>query len=277
MDLFITRLIFSSMLLISTSSWALDYTDLTAYEIEVVIFKHQGNHYAASETWPDLVETVALENMIELKPTSDLKTLPGVDEPGYYYSTRQADTLRLNQEASKLRNSGKYQILFHQSWIQPGLDENTVEAIHVYSNDDLSDAGREPVLFSDKSNTEQNETALIIQSDSSLYPRRTLDGKIKVVLARYLHIYFDLIYQRNLTPNDGVLQHRENTPGYQDIRQYPIQLHRRMRSKEIHYIDHPLVGMLVLATPFEAPVEETAEPVEVSPILPRLGDIPASQ
>ena len=26
---------------------------------------------------------------------------------------------------------------------------------------------------------------------------------------------------------------------------------RRMRSREVHYIDHPLVGIIILATPFK--------------------------
>ena len=37
---------------------------------------------------------------------------------------------------------------------------------------------------------------------------------------------------------------------------YKIVFERRMRSKEIHYIDHPLVGLVVLATPFKLGKEE---------------------
>ena len=32
---------------------------------------------------------------------------------------------------------------------------------------------------------------------------------------------------------------------------YPMQSHRRMRSKELHYIDHPLVGILIQINPVE--------------------------
>ncbi len=32
---------------------------------------------------------------------------------------------------------------------------------------------------------------------------------------------------------------------------YPLNSHARMRSKELHYIDHPLVGMLIQINPVE--------------------------
>jgi hypothetical protein len=31
------------------------------------------------------------------------------------------------------------------------------------------------------------------------------------------------------------------------------QLRRRIRSKELHYLDHPVMGMLLLITPYEKP------------------------
>lgn len=43
-----------------------------------------------------------------------------------------------------------------------------------------------------------------------------------------------------------------------------IQEHRRMRSTEVHYLDHPLVGMLILATPYEIPAGETETGVDTT-------------
>jgi hypothetical protein len=56
-----------------------------------------------------------------------------------------------------------------------------------------------------------------------------LDGTIKVSVKRYLHVDLDLL----LKSGKG----------------YRLQSKRRMRSKEIHYIDHPMMGVLVLITP----------------------------
>jgi len=69
-----------------------------------------------------------------------------------------------------------------------------------------------------------------------------------MVLARYLHIYTDMIYRK---------PRNEAAPVWYDVqarlyKQYPIQSHRRMRSKELHYLDHPMVGILVMAKPVDS-------------------------
>jgi len=76
-----------------------------------------------------------------------------------------------------------------------------------------------------------------------------------VVLARYLHFYADLDYQRqddkkniNTDTADAKTDSSKQAKETDDdlIKQsYPIQSHRRMRSKELHYIDHPLVRLVI--------------------------------
>ncbi|MCK4708648.1 MAG: hypothetical protein KAU21_08530 [Gammaproteobacteria bacterium] len=59
----------------------------------------------------------------------------------------------------------------------------------------------------------------------------------------------------------------QNTPE-PPLASFRLQDHRRMRSKELHYIDHPLFGIIVKAMPYELPelpveelpVEETLLP-----------------
>ncbi|MDH3450858.1 MAG: peptidoglycan binding protein CsiV, partial [Gammaproteobacteria bacterium] len=43
------------------------------------------------------------------------------------------------------------------------------------------------------------------------------------------------------------------------MQSYPVRYHRRMRSSELHYIDHPLVGILILVTPVEVDASELTE------------------
>ncbi len=43
------------------------------------------------------------------------------------------------------------------------------------------------------------------------------------------------------------------------LRGYRIEAERRMRSKEIHYFDHPLIGVLILITPEEQLTDEASE------------------
>lgn len=59
-----------------------------------------------------------------------------------------------------------------------------------------------------------------------------IDGTLRVYLSRYLHVDADLLHQPS-----GL-----DTP----VR---LQTSRRMRSGDLHYLDHPLFGLLVLITP----------------------------
>jgi hypothetical protein len=40
---------------------------------------------------------------------------------------------------------------------------------------------------------------------------------------------------------------------------YPFEQRRRMRSGELHYLDHPALGILVLVEPRELPAEATSQ------------------
>jgi hypothetical protein len=83
----------------------------------------------------------------------------------------------------------------------------------------------------------------------------SISGEIKIILGRYLHIYTDLIYKRPNTSYAPVLASSQND----QFKEFSIKSHRRMRSKELHYIDHPLVGVLVMALPVEKSEEEAPE------------------
>jgi hypothetical protein len=79
-----------------------------------------------------------------------------------------------------------------------------------------------------------------------------LEGTIKVILSRYLHVETDIVLrpQSKEQPEDifslEVLEEAE-----QPIVFRLHQTRRRMRSRELHYLDNPVIGMLVLITPYE--------------------------
>jgi len=65
-------------------------------------------------------------------------------------------------------------------------------------------------------------------------------------MSRYLHFNVDMKY----------IKPQLNESGEYNNIVIPILNERRMRSREIHYIDHPLVGVVVLATPYKIKTEE---------------------
>jgi hypothetical protein len=124
-------------------------------------------------------------------------------------------------------------------------------------------------------------------SAGELPPR--LEGTLRLILSRYLHIEADLLYREPLDEqavaeaqpvdsgampfgNDAAAT--EGTPKtppaqQQDLfmiaeqassieqqplyRVYRMQQSRRMRSGELHYLDHPVFGLAVRVTPYEPP------------------------
>ena len=87
---------------------------------------------------------------------------------------------------------------------------------------------------------------------------RQVEGTVKVVLGRYLHVYTDLILRRPM-PESFAGENR--VPGIQattdadgvgfrnlatTLHEFPMKQHRRMRSNEAHYLDHPVMGMIII-------------------------------
>lgn len=89
----------------------------------------------------------------------------------------------------------------------------------------------------------------------------TARGLIRISKGRYLHLDTDLLLEQANTTQT-----------------WRIQLHRRMRSGELHYVDHPKLGLLIIAkrverldptlpeeTPAETPPAETPDPKPAPP------------
>ena len=222
----------------------------------------------------DIASTVSnAETETPLRPT------PWIRQP--------SGDLEFRGKAAYMQRTGKYQILFHESWVQPMSGENDSASIIV-----------------DRSGDNQN------------WPR--LQGSVKVYLSRYLHIATDLWLNTvgeyidadwtmpappwspqslvlvepqpasdtlggNSLPGTGfnvtspypavdqssALAVEEQVPtdsmtgsaelsGEEAAAEQPIypwrhairlKDRRRMRSNEVHYLDHPLMGVVIKLTP----------------------------
>lgn len=60
-------------------------------------------------------------------------------------------------------------------------------------------------------------------------------GTLMLTRSRFLHVWTNLRYAQEGFPT----------------RTYVMRDHRRMRSGELHYVDHPMFGLLILCTPVE--------------------------
>jgi hypothetical protein len=87
--------------------------------------------------------------------------------------------------------------------------------------------------------------------------RAYVDGLVRVTVERYLHLDLDLRLHLPDSALPAASEDYEDNEAYgvPDIR---LRQQRRMRSKELHYFDHPRFGVIALITPYE-PVEVPAE------------------
>ncbi len=139
-----------------------------------------------------------------------------------------------NAIVAKLNASGRYEVIKQLSWVQPGLAENEARSIRLSFKDKVTlylptDATADRGLIKAiKPGTE------VAANQVKAVESRLFSGTIKVSLGKYLHLDTNLV----LINDDGTISTK-------------MQLHRRMRSKETHYLDNPRFGLIVHFTPIE--------------------------
>ncbi len=248
---------------------------LPRYDVEIVIFKNvkvpQSREFALPVALPSrgdkYVDLASAGSVAEAKELG-FEILP-------------ADQLRLMDVVTRLVESPRYELLMHVAWRQPGLDRD--QAIPVWlkggriygkeytSIDDqiemlgaipfVADPDEETSFKFDAQTPEALEQQLEQQrstlTHSGLYE---LEGKITVALSRYLHVYTDLVLRRprlvideeetNAAQSEYLAARAADT---RILNNHRLLEHRRMRSKNLHYLDNPEFAMLILITPYEAP------------------------
>lgn len=192
------------------------------YDFELIVFEDTSDRYKNAEQWEH-----------ELPVSTTAETQSDNRAENARMNIKQIRGIGLDKYARKLNANKRYNVLVHKAWRQKGLTNDTAVDITIDSR---------------KSSTTTSAAAPDTGTGSSRYnSENIIFGSIKIVLGRYLHIYTNMIYQQ---PHANV-QPGQYDQAMQPYKYYPIKSHRRMRSKELHYLDHPMVGILVMAMPVE--------------------------
>jgi hypothetical protein len=128
---------------------------------------------------------------------------------------QSASSYQLNNAKAALKRSGTYRPLLHTAWRQTVSKK------------------RRPVQLPE--NTLSKSAA-------------TVAGTVTVTKGRYLHLDLDLILQAE--PDTTYIGTDYRLGSESNV--IKLQQKRRMRSKELHYVDHPRLGVLALITPLES-------------------------
>lgn len=137
----------------------------------------------------------------------------------------------LNDAADEIKRSGNYRLLQHFMWQQPGLASADAQAVRI-------NVGRVSTMYIPQ--TLEGQGKFVVGS-ASPQPGRdreirstTVNGTLKVRLGRFLHLETHLVY------TDAERQ-----------TSYTLYQSRRMRSRELHYVDNPRFGLLARIVPIE--------------------------
>ena len=211
------------------------------YQVEILVFERRGQEAIEAESWdtdpgrPPLEESIAL-----IAPGESPMEGPGP----HAFRILPAEALSMVKTRSHLDRSADLKPILHVGWRQPGVPRGEAQWVNLYLPPHEERAGSAKSDFLGMAQrtgvqdpAETGEPALLpleaLQMPAVAPP--VLDGTIRVHLARYLHADVDLVYHRY-----GV-----ETP-------FRLTTSRRMRSGELHYLDHPVFGVLIKVVPYEA-------------------------
>jgi len=241
--------------------------DLYWYKVEMVVFARTNMNVLEHEFWPENTGHFQAYQTIELIPENgDARMTGELNIPGRELKSRisgQAEAFQilnpkdyfLNQKVYALRKNPRFKVLLHTSWFQAAFDADHKRAVYLH----------------DKLPLPYKETGSEIRPmnvDSEGPEGQSLFGTVRVYVSRFLHVDLDLIYRvaqqvtyyekldemKNamfLVPENGQFNATGEPITTVAMHGYRLNESRRIKSRELHYFDHPLFGVLLYATPHE--------------------------
>lgn len=228
-------------------------TEATWYDVELILFKQGSPGAGSTEHWSADPGSPDWSNSVSLIPAGAEKT-----DQQRPYTLLPRNDWRLTAVFNALQKTrGEIEPLFHQAWRQPVASSGSAKAIYLGPTQ---------------------------QSGAIIAP---FEGVIKISVNRYLHVDLDLLLKQTILPDSKPINAEATlSPSYGSVR---FTGNRRMRSGEVHYIDHPMMGALILISRIERPqtepepaasaAENPVEPVTeniVDPTTPTEKAVPAT-
>lgn len=206
----------------------------------------------------------------EVPDIPDAATATGVaplrqDSPTPFVSLPRRDSAFYGK-AAYMQRSGGYRTLFHERWVQPVRGEKTAVPLIV---DRSGDSGDWPLLQGSVkihiSRYLHLETNLWLNTRGEYFPDNAWRmpappmGPPSVIEEQPETLVDEDPYfvsappppEDALDPNDPTLVATELGPQSPWRHAVLLQQKRRMRSNEVHYIDHPLLGVVIQFTPVD--------------------------
>ena len=223
------------------------------YDVEIVIIENMSEVQRDSENWPLQVNLSKEEKTVELGQPILSEWLPEGVDLKESYKILDSSHYNLTSEIEKISESKTQRVIYHTAWRQPGLDKKL--ALPIYFKHEVPIP---PVIKDENDLTPTQDDAVVTKKMPSI-----LEGILRVTLARYLHFEAELTLQEKLPEiisTDNPFSILDNESERDKIKKQGVihlkQDRRRIRSSELHYLDHPVLGILINITPYEKPEEQ---------------------
>jgi hypothetical protein len=189
------------------------------FKVELIAFAQLDRSAVASELWPDDPGEPDWSRVVGLQPSG---TGAGSRPAPFERLSRKDYALGPHMWSLSRERSG-VKPLIHRAWVQPVGHREEAAAVYLKSSGSVA----------------LDEEDAIERGRIDVPP---MEGSVTLSVNRYLHAQVDLLLRRR----DRV----DPSTGASELRTYRLQAHRRMRSGELHYIDHPAMGVLVMVTTY---------------------------
>ncbi|KLN66412.1 MULTISPECIES: peptidoglycan binding protein CsiV [Vibrio] len=228
------------------------------FDIEVIIFKRAVDAEQTAESWPEKVTKIDLERAasfgdVSYRNKKGVKMLP-------------ASEYALNDEVKKLNQHAGFKVLMHKAWRQGDQGRFGAPIFHVQAGRDYSGQ-----FNPDGSMIEANQSQVLEGITEESIPKSLyqLDGKLQIYVEHYLYADVELDLKTPSVKDVTLEQHQPEvfssepssdsqvvqvglmedvTPTVHKVeflKSYRFDQKRRMRSTETHFLDHPLMGVII--------------------------------
>lgn len=230
------------------------------FDIEVLIFKRAVNPEQVNESWPNALPEINVTKA-RLFQDNEYRAQKGVE-------MLAREEYALLSEKERIAKHAGFDVLLHTAWRQGDEGKAAAPVFRIQAGKDYSSQfnadGR-----SKADTPAQPEAELAIegiQEENIDLPLFELDGKLQIYVQHYLYAETTLDLKapsvREVVLEDkpleivddgsdssiqlGHLEEISPTVRVESfLKSYRMEQKRKMRSTETHYLDHPLLGMII--------------------------------
>lgn len=200
----------------------------TLYQVELIVFARNSADAENEENW---------DRKQNLRYPERLVTLGTADGSEGPFQSLGIDAMQLNRETNAIAGRRNWRVLLHTAWRQ--TVENPTQATAVVIR-----GGKSFGVHHELEGTFTLSVDHFLRADANLWLSRFSDNSVEL--------------SPTVLPNPpGTIapigtEHNTNT-SYVPTQTVVLKEQRRLRSGELHYFDHPRLGLIVLVTPIKNP------------------------